>query len=344
MATKKGGKKGKGLRFSKNTTKYLMYVVIASFVLSALFSDYGRQTQTPTQDAEGSEANWTVVDYDSSQLFDIAGVVRVLNITGDLKLVLKDPGSVRKSDVDRLFSSKIEGVESISLERSPSYEMFNIRTNSPNASKNIRNTIRFPGDYILYNVYESMTDGGAVGLIGDGLSSGDYVLAIPFQRNRGGKAEFLAFMQRKVTVGPVLNATIKGIVSYAVGGYSKNNISEGVLEDAFNASEIMISDDGGLWSIRFEFPATSDIEKINSGLDVLGVENISFGVFGFSSTAPEMVVGGELVRIPSNNMVQTTFELGSDVNDTIMARVIVLNVSGQGVAYAIEEGSDTVPA
>ncbi|MFH1055927.1 MAG: hypothetical protein V1744_07550 [Candidatus Altiarchaeota archaeon] len=335
---------GGGFRLfrGRKATKYMIIFVGAVMLFSGLYMGFNREE--PAVETQDQTASWNVVKFDSAELYSEGLLTEVATETNEYKLMPKNPGQLSQDSITYVFESNITGVNNIVLETAQGYDMFHISTDGREVDAEIRKRIRLPGGYNLYRVYKSSTQYGDIGVIGEGLKVGDFVRVLILQRMREGKGELLGFAQKKVPAGPIVDARVVGLENLRVSGVSSASLSEGDLEGALNVSDIAVEEGNGSWSVSFEMPFDSDTGVVKGVLKERGVSNVSFGISGYSQTPEEMVMEGRIVAIPGYERVQTVFESGTKVNDSVRVRIYMMSVGNTSIAFAIEASGNGTEA
>jgi len=319
---------------------------VAVFVFSSLYvglrgNEPGGQDNTPNP-------GWRIIQYDSAQPGRASALTKIVAETKKLKLIPADM-TPSVDDLEAVFESNVTGVTGIVLENAPGYVMFSLDTDGSNVTDRIEDEIRLPAGYRIYRVYEASTPAGVLEVVGDGFAAGDYVKALLLERRRAGESEILGFAQNKVEEGPVVSARVLGFESLSFAGLSRSEVAGSDVESLLNATDVTVEESDNstnetLWVVSFNMPAESDVGYVEGRLSALNVSNVTAGLLGYSETAEEMAVDGRLVRIPLNDMLQTSFSIGARVNDTVKVRVYLLALGNQTVAFARESSGNGTAA
>jgi hypothetical protein len=334
MAKTPAKKRGLGMRLPKKLLKYLIIFTGAIMVLSGLYTGLSRDMSAPA--AEDLTASWNMTTYDSAYLGDASAVTTIISETNQMILRPNKVGMLSQEDVNDIFEANITGVTSLVFEVAPGSQMFRLEVQDFNVTGEIRKRIRMPGGYQIYHVYRGSTPYGEVSVVGDGLEAQDHVRIILLQRSKGGVEESMGFVQGRLPVGPVVDATVAGVEGVTFSGAGPVGLSKGDITSRLNASDVTLEGSGNISAVSFNMPADADVGAVLGILEGLGVSNVTVMSYGYITAPQEMVVDGRDVKVPNSGALQATFNLGRKVNSTIRARVYILNIGNQSAAFATE--------
>jgi hypothetical protein len=316
---KKG--RGMGFRLPKKWMKYLILMVGGIMLFSGLYVGLGREM--PQGNAKDDTSSWMVVSYDSAQIGDTTALTKIIAQTGQYKLRPNQMSSLNQQDINDIFQSNITGVKSIVFENAPREEMFNIDTDGTDVVGEFRRRVRIPGGYEFLPVYQGSTPYGQVDVVGDGLSIGDSARVLLMQRTRGTITETLAFVQKRIPAGPILNVTVANVTNIYVEGTITTKITESQVNSQIKDSVVAI--DGT--TVTAYLPLDADVNAAKRTLEAMNVTSISVGRTGFIAAPDEMLVGENSVVIPNNNRVATRLKVGAKANDKVE---VMISMSSQG--------------
>jgi hypothetical protein len=326
-------KGGGGIMGSKKFRNFMIMFIGVIMVLSALevFLNRAQNVESP----EDESLKWNTVKYESVQLGQSSALTQIVAATDQYKLRPNQPNRLDSQDVSGVFESNISGVSSIVLESGPDDMMFNIRTDGRNVSDEVKKRIRLPGGYLLFRVYMGSTPYGGINVAGEDLKVGDYVRVLLMQRTSGAKSDVIGFAQKKVAVGPLVNATVSALEAYAIEGVSYGNVTAAELSSALNATGVNVTADdslgAGARAVYLKVPMPSDIVHVRDVLAGFGVSNVSASVMGYSKVPDEMIVGGEDFMIPDSARMPTILNQDARVNDTVRVYVAFGNESASAI-------------
>jgi hypothetical protein len=185
----------KKFKLSKKTTKYLIYVVLASFLLGGLFVDYGRTR--PNQD-DAPQRQYNILIYESENVYPNPVECKIIAASSDVKIIVPPTARLTDDILEEIFDSEIPGVKSKVLEVSPNYAMFNLRVDEEASLDAILARVRISGAK-AYNTYICDIQGRQIELIGRELEAGMTVNALIVDRMRAGFTETIGFAQEIIS-------------------------------------------------------------------------------------------------------------------------------------------------
>lgn len=239
MARNKSKKKTESTKKSNESRNKLMIILVAVvMVLSGVYL-----FDSPNEVGVAGDLP-DILEY---QVMRIGNQSVVLEIQGGTDYLLVWPKYVPDYSVmNEIVHTNYTNVSSASIEASESYLMFRF-TETGDAVEEVRSSLQgLVRDYTLLREYSSNPPGkssalAGIALFGDlGLEKGDYVKAILFQKVVDGMgAGYISFQQASIPSGGNFTATVVNITKAYAKGKSNEQLGEELLEELFNASEVM---------------------------------------------------------------------------------------------------------
>ncbi|MBU0762623.1 MAG: hypothetical protein KKD39_06320 [Candidatus Altiarchaeota archaeon] len=180
-------------KFTKKITRYMIYVVLASFILGGLYTNYGMpERKEDTTDQASSRYN--IVSYDGERIATNPIECEITEKKNNIKIVLPQDNRVSDDDLAQVFESNITGVKSVVLEVSKSHAMFDMKVEEENAIDEVKDKIRINGARI-YGAYMCNVGDSTVEVIGQNLTVGENINILLVERSRAGFSEIIGFQQ-----------------------------------------------------------------------------------------------------------------------------------------------------
>ena len=137
-------------KISKRMTKYLIYIVMASFVLGGLFTNYGMPEQT--QENEEADTAYNIIQYDSERIASNTVECEITEKKNNIKLVMSQDSRITNEDLQQVFETNVTGVKSVLLEISQSNAMFDIQVEDEEVKAELEEEIKLDGAR-FYDIY-----------------------------------------------------------------------------------------------------------------------------------------------------------------------------------------------
>ncbi len=202
-------KKQKGS--DKSTQKIIMYVVIATMVLSALYME--------TRTEERTQVNFNLTQYDVESIGNATALITIKAPLNEWVAVPASVEAVDRTRVESILGYNSSNITEIRCEVTNAYLLFRFKSDN-DVSGEIDGLLDSElGRYTLYRVYVGSLGGRDVSVAGSmNLHPGDYVKGVVMQKVSSDSEELISFQQKILVAGPKIPANVIGVGEYQVYG------------------------------------------------------------------------------------------------------------------------------
>lgn len=338
------GKKKSGFRFSKKSIKYIIFIVIASFILSGVFSGFSTNESELQNPEDESGLNWSGRMFESSIISDESGLVTIYSQKNELLIFAPNPSSIDKRYIDQVFKADVDGVLNREYELSPNNLIIRIQTDGRDIKEEFTFKAKLPKAWVLYDVYEGQMNVGFVDVVGEGLDVGDKVKVLLLSQTTKGMSESIALAQEKVVEGPILDAVVREVISQSIHVKDSKDLGQEKLDEVItDALEIQLMNEGNITEYNIRFDTEKDILTASKNLADAGFDVIRVIKEGKVSCADDMVIQNTLIPIPkSQGLVPATLLPNARFNESIRVQITPVHVGEQTFVLAMQVDMDEI--
>ena len=328
-----GRKRAKKKRKNKKNM-IILFVAIASFILSGIFMGFGMR-QSPAPEQEDGLPN--LIEYETERILGEAFVTLAFR-TGDYKIIPRSKSSLSQSSVTQVLNAGIPESESIELEVSPKSLMFHV-SGSPDKYLlgDIEDAISLPGGFDVFDIWLGASEQGDIMVVAKSVKAGSMARILVTERIRDGSRNILGFHIGNVAAGPYFQGRVLQIDGYSFEAINDKNISSEEIGGIFEGAYDIIVSDSRPHGISFGLGPEFDVQDVIKRLYDEGFHNVSASKTGLADVPEAILLDGEVFIMPGETgVLQAAFFLNASVNDSVKLSITPMSIGDTATAFGFQ--------